>query len=126
MARAIKVEVKKLETQAIGTRVNAEILKQFQMKCKQQTIPMNVLIEAFARQYTKGEYELFEENIIKWDGCTSIEEGAPLSTPINKEVYYKFKDVVKQQGYFVGHVLSAFIEDYVKNDVGIHLVKKQQ
>lgn len=123
MASTVKVEVEKFEMQPIGTRVNSEILKQFQKKCKQQNIPMNVIIEAFARQYIKGEYGLYEENIIKWKGIS--DEEAPLSTPINKEVYYKFKDIVREQGFFVRHVLSAFLEDYAKNNMEIKLVKKQ-
>ena len=36
---------------------------------------------------------------------------------LRKEIYDKFKDKVKANGYFVKHVLMAFIEDYAKKDL---------
>ena len=115
MAGYIKVEVKKLETQPINTKVNAEILEEFQKKCRERNLQMCTVIETFARQYANNRYDLKEESILKWkddSGDTSI-----LSTPINKEVYNQFKDKVKENGYFVKYILMAFIEDYANNDL---------
>ena len=114
MAGFIKQEVKKLPVQPINTKVNSEIFEEFQKKCKERNLQMCTVIETFARQYANNRYDLKEENILKWkDDCgdTSI-----LSTPINKEVYNQFKDVVKANGYFVRHILMAFIEDYANKD----------
>lgn len=122
MAGTIKIEVEKLPTQFINMKVDVKIFEQFQKKCKQQNIPMNVVIEAFARQYANGRYELSEGDILKWRRV-NIEKETVLNTPINKDVYYKFKDVVKSQEYFVRHVLSAFIEDYGKNNMYLEFVK---
>ena len=115
MAGYIKVEVKKLETKQINTKVNAEVFEEFQKKCRERNLQMCTVIETFARQYSKNRYKLNEEDILKWKkdfGETSI-----LSTPINKEVYNQFKDEVKENGYFVKHVLMAFIEDYANKDL---------
>lgn len=121
MAGFIKLEVEKLPVQPINTKINSEIFEEFQKKCKQQNIPMYIVIETFCRQYANGRCYLDADNILKWkenNGKTST-----LNTPINKDVYNKFKNVVKVQGFFVKHVLSALIEDYVKNNMYLEFTK---
>lgn len=121
MAGFIKLDVEKLPTQAINQKISSEIFEEFQKRCKQQNIPMNVIIETFARQYSEGRYYLDTGDILKWkeyDGKTSV-----LNTPINKEVYTKFKSIVKANGFFVKNVLSAFIEDYGNKDLVMEFVK---
>ena len=121
MAGYLKVNVEKSEVQAINTKINSEILEEFQKKCKERNLQMCTVIETFARQYSSGRYYLDTENILKWkdyNGKTST-----LNTPINKEVYSKFKNVVKTKGFFVKNVLSAFIEDYAKNDLVMEFVE---
>ena len=76
---------------------------------------MCTVIETFARQYSNNRYKLDEEDILKWKN--DLGETSVLSTPINKEVYNQFKDKVKADGYFVKHVLMAFIEDYANKDL---------
>lgn len=117
MAGYIKVEVKKLETKQINTQVNSEVFEEFQKKCRERNLQMCTVIETFARQYSKGRYKLNEENILKWKN--DLGETSTLSTPINKEVYNQFKDVAKANGYFVKHVLMAFIEDYANKDLAM-------
>lgn len=115
MAGYIKVDAEKLETRQINTKVNSEVFEEFQKKCKERNLQMCTVIETFARQYSKNRYKLDEDNILKWKndfGKTSI-----LSTPVNKEIYNQFKDEVKANGYFVKHVLMAFIEDYANKDL---------
>ncbi len=115
MAGFIKVQVEKLETKQINTKVNAEVFEEFQKKCRERNLQMCTVLETFARQYAQNRYKLSEEDILKWKkdfGETSI-----LSTPINKEVYNQFKDEAKANGYFVKHVLMAFIEDYANKDL---------
>ena len=124
MAGFIKLEVKRLPVQAINTKINSEIFGSFQRRCKEQNIPMNVVIEAFARQYAYGRYELSKESILKWKG--NIDETSILNTPINKDVYYRFKDTVKTQKLFVKHVLSAFIEDYGKNNLELEFIRRDK
>lgn len=121
MAGYIKVQVEKPKAQAINQKIGSEIFEAFQKRCKQQNIPMNVVIETFARQYSEERYHLDTDDILKWkeyDGETSV-----LNTPINKEVYTKFKSVVKTNGFFVKNVLSAFIEDYGNNDLVMEFVR---
>lgn len=123
MAGHIKINVEKLEVQVINTKINSKIFEEFQKKLKQQNISMNVVIETFARQYANRRYDLNEEDILKWkddNGEVSI-----LNTPINKDVYLQFKCKVKSDGYFVRHILSAFIEDYGKNEMVLEFVKEK-
>lgn len=115
MAGYLKVKVEKLEVQAINTKINSEILEEFQKKCKERNLQMCTVIETFARQYSDGKYHLSVENILKWKDNNG--KTATLNTPINKEVYVKFKGAVKARGFFVKNVLSAFVEDYAKNDL---------
>lgn len=115
MAGYIKVEVEKLETKQINTQVNSEVFEDFQKKCRARNLQMCTVIETFARQYSKNRYKLDEENILKWKN--DLGQTSTLSTPINKEVYNQFKDEVKANGYFVKHILMAFIEDYANKDL---------
>lgn len=121
MAGYIKLEVEKLETQQINLKINAEIFEEFQKKCKMRNLQMCTVIEAFTRQYANGKYNLNEENIVKWKNDEG--EMSTLNTPVNKEVYVKFKDKVKENKLFVKHVISAFIEDYANNDYVLELVR---
>lgn len=122
LAGYIKVEAEKFEVQPINMKINSEVFEEFQKKCKERNLQMCTVIEVFIRQYSNGRYYLKREDIIKWkdnNAPTSI-----LSTPINKEAYTKFKDVVKSQGLFMKHVLTAFIEDYGKNEMIMEFVKE--
>lgn len=121
MAGYIKLETKKFPVQSINTQINSEIFEAFQKKCKERNLPMHIVIETFARQYASNRYNLIEGNILKWKDKNY--ETSTLNTPINKNVYHQFKDKVKSNKYFVKHVLSAFIEDYVKNDLKLEFVK---
>lgn len=122
MAGYLKVDVEKFELQPVNTKIDSDIFEKFQRKCKERNLQMCTIIETFARQYINNRYALEESNIVKWsnnNGKTST-----LNTPINKDVYYKFKDKVKADGHYIKHVISAFIEDYTKNDMVMEFVKE--
>lgn len=121
MASSIRMKVEKLPTHFINTKINSEVYKQFQIRCKQQNIPMNVVIEAFARQYASGRYKLEEKDIVKWENDSS--EGSVLSTAINKDVYVKFKEVVVEQELYIKYVLTAFAEDYGKRKLVLEFIE---
>lgn len=123
MASSIRIEVEKLPTQYINIKVNSEIYKDFQIRCKQQNIPMNVVIEAFARQYVNGRYKLHENDILKWENIPITKEDSVLNTAINKKVYNKFKEIVQIQEYYMRYVLLAFIEDYGKRKLVMEFVE---
>ena len=115
MAGFIKVEAKKLPTKALNMQINKEIFYDFKVKCKERGLPLNVVIEVFMRQYGNRKYPLERMDIFRWKEDNG--ETETLNSTFNKEVYDKFKDVVKSDGYFIKHVISAFVEDYVKNDL---------
>lgn len=115
MAGFIKVEAKKLPTKALNMQINKEIFYDFKVKCKERGLPLNVVIEVFMRQYGNRKYPLERMDILRWKEDNG--ETETLNSTFNKEVYDKFKDVVKSDGYFIKHVISAFVEDYVKNDL---------
>lgn len=114
MGGYIKLEVEKPKTQQINLKINAEIFKEFQKKCKIRNLQMCTVVETFARQYANDGFDLNEKNIIKWKNDNG--EVSTLNTPINKDVYIQFKNKVKDNNLFVRHVISAFIEDYANND----------
>ena len=115
MAGFIKVEAKKLPTKALNMQINKEIFYEFKVKCTERGLPLNVAIEVFMRQYGDRKYHLDKEDILKWKDDNR--ETETLNSTFNKEVYDRFKDVVKYDGFFIKHVISAFVEDYVKNDL---------
>lgn len=122
MAGYLKVDVEKFELQPVNTKIDSDIFEKFQRKCKERNLQMCTVIETFARQYVNNRYVLEESNIVKWSNYDG--EISTLNTTINKDVYYKFKDKVKADGHYIKHVLSAFIEDYTKNDMIMEFVKK--
>lgn len=114
MAGFIKVEAKKLPTQALNTQINKEVFYNFKVKCKERGLPLNIVIEVFMNQYANRKYILNKEDVIKWKN--NDEETETLNTTFNKDIYNRFKNAVKEDKFFVKHVLTAFIEDYAKND----------
>lgn len=120
MAGFIKVNAKKLPTKALNMQINKEIFYEFKVKCKERGLPLNVVIEVFMRQYGNGKYPLDKERIIKWQDDNGKTE--TLNSTFNKEVYDKFKDTVKREGLYIKHVVTAFVEDYVQNDLVMEYV----
>ena len=115
MAGYIKVEAKKMPTRALNMQINKEIFYEFKVKCKERGLPLNVVIEVFMKQYANRRYDLDKEQIIKWKDDNG--ETETLNSTFNKEVYEDFKYAVKGNGYFIKHIITAFVEDYVKNDL---------
>lgn len=115
MAGYIKVNAKKMPTKALNMQINSKIFYEFKVKCKERGLPLNIAIEVFMRQYANRRYHLDKESILKWQDDNG--ETETLNSTFNKEVYEKFKDVVKYDGYYIKHIISAFVEDYVKNDL---------
>lgn len=111
MAGFIKgVEAKKVETTGLNTKVNKEAFDNFKICCLELRCPMNVMLETFMRQYANGRFELNNDDIIKWKKDDS--EVDTLNTTFNKEVYTDFKLTCKNNGYFVKHVIMAFMEKF--------------
>ena len=120
MAGFIKVEANKLPTKALNMQINKKIFYEFKVKCKERGLPLNIAIEVFMRQYGDRKYHLDREDILKWKDDNG--ETETLNSTFNKEVYDRFKDVVKYDGFFIKHVISAFVEDYVKNDLVMYYI----
>lgn len=73
---------------------------------------MNVVIEVFMLQYTNGRFDLNENDILKWK--LNEDETDTLNSTFNKETYLAFKAKCKKNGYFVKHVVMAFMEKFLQ------------
>ena len=122
MAGYIKVEAKKLPTKALNMQINKSIFYDFKVKCKEKGLPLNVVIEVFMNQYANRRYYLDDDSISKWKGDTG--ETETLNSTFNKDIYERFKDTVKGDGYFIKQVITAFVEDYVHNDLTMEFANK--
>jgi disulfide oxidoreductase YuzD len=73
------------------------------------------MLETFMRQYASGDFHLEDDDIMKFknDG----KEVDTLNTTFNKEIYLKFKSSCKAKGYFVKHVVAAFMEKYSERNL---------
>ena len=120
MGGYIKRDVKRVETAPLNTKVNKEVFDAFKDCCKEQGYSLNIMLETFMRQYTNGKFKLDEEDILKFknDG----EEVSTLNTTFNKEIYINFKSTCKFNGYFVKHVVTAFMEQYVNRNFVLEYV----
>lgn len=110
MGGFIKVDANRVETTALNTKVNKEVFDNFKVCCKELGYPLNVMLETFMRQYANGRFELKEEDILKWKKDGSDVD--TLNTTFNKEIYIDFKSTCKANGYFVKHVITAFMEKF--------------
>lgn len=124
MAGFIKVEAKKLPTKTLNMQINKQVFYAFKVKCKERGLPLNVVIEVFMNQYANGKYHLDREDILKWRDDNSKTE--TLNSTFNKDIYLRFKDSVKNDKLFIKHVITAFVEDYVKNDLTMEFVKNHR
>lgn len=114
MGKPVTSNVSRAETTALNTKVNKEVFESFKDYCAYLGYPMNVVLETFMRQYANGRFKLDEENILKFknDG----KEVDTLNTTFNKEIYLEFKSTCKANGYFVKHVIIAFMEKFASQD----------
>ena len=115
MAGFIKIEADRVETTALNTKVNKKVFDEFKICCKTQGYPLNVVLETFMRQYANGRFDLSEDEILRWKG--DVEEADTLNTTFNKEIYSNFKFRCKDNGYFLKHVVIAFMKRYVERNL---------
>lgn len=114
MGKPVTSNVSRAETTSLNTKVNKEVFESFKDYCAYLGYPMNVVLETFMRQYANGRFKLDEEDILKFknDG----KEVDTLNTTFNKEIYLDFKSTCKGNGYFVKHVIIAFMEKFASRD----------
>ena len=110
MGKPVSSSVPRAETTALNTKVNKEVFEAFKDCCSELGYPMNVMLETFMRQYSNGKFKLDENDILKFknDG----KEVDSLNTTFNKEIYAKFKSTCKSNGFFLKHVVTAFMEKF--------------
>lgn len=120
MGGYIKRDVERVETTALNTKVNKEVFDSFKDYCKELGYPMNVMLETFMQQYANKNFKLNAEDILKFknDGA----ETDTLNTTFNKEIYHNFKSTCKVNGYFVKHVITAFMEKFASRNLILEYV----
>lgn len=120
MGGFIKRDVQRVETTALNTKVNKEVFDAFKDSCKEAGYPLNVILETFMQQYANGRFKVDREDILKFkdDGV----EVSTLNTTFNKEIYLNFKTACKVNGYFVKHVITAFMEKYASRSLVLEYV----
>ena len=114
MGGFIKRDVQRVEITALNQKINKEVLDNFKDYCKEQGYQLNIILEVFMQQYSNGKFKLKAEDILKFkdDG----KEVSTLNTTFNKEIYLDFKSTCKVNGYFVKHVITAFMEKYASRN----------
>lgn len=128
VGKPVTSNVQRAETTALNTKVNKEVFESFKDYCSYLGYSMNVVLESFMRQYANGRFKLDENDILKFknDG----KEVDTLNTTFNKEIYLDFKSTCKGNGYFVKHVIIAFMEkfaskEYILEYVSLEEIKKK-
>ena len=121
MGGFIKRDVKRVETTALNQKVNKEVFDAFKDVCKEQGYAMNVVLETFMQQYANDRFHIEDEDILKYKG--EKYEVDTLNTTFSKEIYTNFKGVCKDRGYFVKHVVTAFMEIYASKDLIMEFVR---
>jgi hypothetical protein len=120
MGGYIKRDVERVAVKALNTKVNKEAFDAFKDCCKRQGYPLNVMLETFMRQYANGNFHLDEKDIMKFKN-----DGKPvdtLNTTFNEEIYLNFKFACKTRGYFLKHVITAFMEQYAERNLVLEYV----
>ena len=114
MGKPVTSNVSRAETKPLNTKVNKEVFESFKDYCAYLGYPMNVVLETFMRQYANGRFKLSEDDILKFKN--DDKEVDTLNTTFNKEIYLEFKSTCKGNGYFVKHVVMAFMEKFASRD----------
>ena len=128
MGKPVTSNVSRAETKSLNTKVNKEVFESFKDYCAYLGYPMNVVLETFMRQYANGRFKLSEDDILKFKN--DDKEVDTLNTTFNKEIYLEFKSTCKGNGYFVKHVVMAFMEKFASKDfvleyINISDIKKE-
>ena len=108
MGKPVSSNAQRVETTPLNTKINKEVFDNFKDYCKELGYPMNVILETFMRQYSNGRFNIKAEDILKWKADKS--EVDTLNTTFNKKIYIEFKATCKGNGFFVKHVVTAFME----------------
>lgn len=120
MGGFIKRDVQRVETTALNQKINKEVFDNFKDYCKELGYPMNVVLETFMQQYANGRFKLNANDVLKFKN-----DGKPvdtLNTTFNKEIYTNFKSACKLRGFFVKHVITAFMERYASRSLIMEFV----
>ena len=120
MGGYIKRDVKRVDVKPLNTKVNKEVFDAFKDRCKEQGYPLNVMLETFMQQYANGNFILKDEDVMKFKNDGKEED--TLNTTFSKEIYTNFKSACKVKGYFVKHVLAAFMEEYAERNLVLEYV----
>lgn len=120
MGKPVTSKVLRAETSVLNTKVNKEVFEAFKGCCAELGYPMNVMLETFMRQYTNGKFKLSEDDIMKFknDG----KEVDSLNTTFNKEIHNNFKIACKDNGFFLKHVITAFMEKFATGNFVLEYV----
>lgn len=120
MGKPVNSNAQRVETTALNTKVNKEVFDKFKDCCKEDGYPLNVLLETFMRQYANGRFKVDTDDIQKFknDGA----EVDTLNTTFNKEIYLEFKAICRKRGFFVKHVVTAFMEIYASRTLILEYV----
>lgn len=126
MGGYIRSNVSRVETTALNTKVNKEVFDDFKDTCKVLGYPMNVVLEIFMNQYSSGRIKFSDENVWKWKENKEDKnkyKTDTLSTTFNKEIYQNFKFKCKADGYFVKHVIMAFMKKFSNGELMMEFVE---
>lgn len=121
MGKPVNSNVKRAETTALNTKVNKEVFDNFKDALAYRGYAMNTILEIFMQQYANGRFNLSHEDIIKFKNDDS--EVDTLNTTFNKEIYLSFKAMCKGNGYFVKHVIMAFMENFANGSYVMEYVE---
>lgn len=120
MGKPVTSDAQRFATTALNTKVNKKVFEDFKDCCKKRGYPMNVMLETFMLQYANGRFNLRDEHIIKWK--KDEWEQDTLNTTFNKEIYQSFKATCKNKGFFVKHVIIAFMDIFAKENLILEYV----
>lgn len=115
MGKPVSSNAQRVKTTALNTKVNKEVFDKFKDCCKEQGYPLNVLLETFMRQYANGRFKIDADDILKFKNDKT--KVSTLNTTFNEEIYLDFKVACKSRGFFVKHVVTAFMEIYANQDL---------
>lgn len=106
------------ERTLITVAMNPELYDVLRDKCREEGIPLNIVVECFMRQYaSEGFPLLLVDNYI---GPTTR-----LGTTANKEIYNAFKAKCKSEGNTIKLVMESFITLYNEGKYELALRKKE-
>jgi DNA-directed RNA polymerase subunit RPC12/RpoP len=110
MSGHIRRDIERIEIMVVNQQMNKAVVEKFKDYCKLLGYPTNIVLETFMLQYADDRFSIPAEEIRKWE--QEVHEIDVVGTTVSKDIYIKFRQACRDNGFYVKYVITAFMEKF--------------